>query len=112
MCVLIMLQALAYVAGKAGDIVMQTIAFAGAGAVTGCFVWNFPVARSEGDVRFATRSPTSGAAGLHWVSTQAQNAPASASPPMLQMEGSVVTGPLAPDAPRLILEPAQQNDRK
>ena len=59
MCVLIMLQALAYVAGKAGDIVMQTIAFAGAGAVTGCFVWNFPVARSEGDVRFATRSPTS-----------------------------------------------------
>jgi UDP-N-acetylmuramyl pentapeptide phosphotransferase/UDP-N-acetylglucosamine-1-phosphate transferase len=43
MCVLIMLLALAYVAGQAGDVVMQTIAFAVAGAVMGFFVWNFPV---------------------------------------------------------------------
>ncbi|MEQ1804163.1 MAG: glycosyltransferase, partial [Burkholderiaceae bacterium] len=42
MCVLIMLLALAYVAGKAGDIVMQSIALAVVGAVMGFFVWNFP----------------------------------------------------------------------
>ena len=42
MCVLIMLLALAYVAGQAGDIVMQTIAFAVAGAVIGFFILNFP----------------------------------------------------------------------
>ena len=59
MHVLIMLLALAYVAGKAGDSVMQTIAFAVVGAVLGFFVWNFPVARSADGVRSATRSPTS-----------------------------------------------------
>jgi UDP-N-acetylmuramyl pentapeptide phosphotransferase/UDP-N-acetylglucosamine-1-phosphate transferase len=42
MCVLIMLMALAYVAGKAGDFVIQSIALTIAGAVMGFFVWNFP----------------------------------------------------------------------
>jgi UDP-N-acetylmuramyl pentapeptide phosphotransferase/UDP-N-acetylglucosamine-1-phosphate transferase len=39
---LIMLLALAYVAGKTGDFVMQTIVFAVVGAVMGFFLWNFP----------------------------------------------------------------------
>ena len=59
MCVLLMLLALAYVAGQAGDHVMQTIAFAGVGAVMWFFVWNFPVARSAG-----CASPVRSAAGV------------------------------------------------
>jgi UDP-N-acetylmuramyl pentapeptide phosphotransferase/UDP-N-acetylglucosamine-1-phosphate transferase len=43
MCVLMMLLALAYVAGETGDFVMQTLSLAVVGAVLGFFVWNFPV---------------------------------------------------------------------
>jgi UDP-N-acetylmuramyl pentapeptide phosphotransferase/UDP-N-acetylglucosamine-1-phosphate transferase len=37
-----MLLALAYVAGKTGDFVIQSIALTVVGAVMGFFVWNFP----------------------------------------------------------------------
>ncbi len=43
MCVLIIVLALAYVAGEAGDVGLQDVAFALVGAVLGFFVWNFPV---------------------------------------------------------------------
>lgn len=42
MCVVIMLAAVAYVAGEVGDGLVLTMALAGIGAVLGFFVWNFP----------------------------------------------------------------------
>jgi len=42
MCVVIMLAAVAYVAGEVGDDLVMTMALAGIGAVLGFFVWNFP----------------------------------------------------------------------
>ncbi len=42
MCVVIMLAAVAYVAGEVGDRLVLTMALAGIGAVLGFFVWNFP----------------------------------------------------------------------
>jgi UDP-N-acetylmuramyl pentapeptide phosphotransferase/UDP-N-acetylglucosamine-1-phosphate transferase len=42
MCVVMMLLAIAYVAGQVGDATIATLALAGAGAVLGFFVWNYP----------------------------------------------------------------------
>lgn len=43
MCVVIMLAALAYVGFQTGDLVVGEMALAGAGAVLGFFLWNFPL---------------------------------------------------------------------
>ncbi|MBA2722575.1 MAG: glycosyl transferase [Methylibium sp.] len=42
MCVVMMLLAIAYVAGQVGDQALATVALVGAGAVLGFFVWNYP----------------------------------------------------------------------
>lgn len=42
MCVVMMLLAIAYVAGEVGDEALTTVALVGAGAVLGFFVWNYP----------------------------------------------------------------------
>jgi UDP-N-acetylmuramyl pentapeptide phosphotransferase/UDP-N-acetylglucosamine-1-phosphate transferase len=42
MCVMMILAAIAYVASQVGDAAVATLALAGAGAVLGFFVWNFP----------------------------------------------------------------------
>jgi UDP-N-acetylmuramyl pentapeptide phosphotransferase/UDP-N-acetylglucosamine-1-phosphate transferase len=42
MCTMMMLLAIAYVAGEVGDGLLVALALAGAGAVLGFFVWNYP----------------------------------------------------------------------